>query len=82
MDGEPILKKTLMTVAAMISAWAAFVGTVTVTAVLVTSHVVGSASPGASDGANGSSPSDSASSKSDGPPGAHHTPNGRPHQSI
>jgi hypothetical protein len=42
MDSEPILKKTLVTVGAMVGAWVAFVGTVSLVAVLVTSHVVGS----------------------------------------
>ena len=41
MDGEPILKKTLVTVAAMVGAWVAFVGTVSLVAVVVTSHAVG-----------------------------------------
>jgi hypothetical protein len=43
MDSEPILKKTLVTVGAMVGAWVAFVGTVSLVAVVVTSHVVGSA---------------------------------------
>ena len=42
MDSEPILKKTLVTVGAMVGACVAFVGTVSLVAVLVTSHVVGS----------------------------------------
>ena len=33
MDGEPILKKTLVTVAVMVGAWVAFVGTVSIIAV-------------------------------------------------
>ena len=45
MDGEPILKKTLVTVAAMLGAWVAFVGTVSLVAVLVTSHAVGAPEP-------------------------------------
>jgi hypothetical protein len=48
-DGEPILKKTLQTVAVMVGAWVAFVGTVSLVAVLVTSHAVGGSSA-ASDG--------------------------------
>ena len=48
MDNEPILKKTLVTVGTMVGAWIAFVGTVSLVAVLVTSHVVGS-SGGAGD---------------------------------
>ena len=48
MDNEPILKKTLVTVGTMVGAWVAFVGTVSLVAVLVTSHFVGS-SAGASD---------------------------------
>jgi hypothetical protein len=36
MEGEPILKKTLYTVAVMIAAWTAFVGTVSIVAVMVT----------------------------------------------
>jgi hypothetical protein len=42
MEGEPILKKTLYTVAVMVAAWTAFVGTVSVVAVLVTTHAVAS----------------------------------------
>jgi hypothetical protein len=42
MDREPILKKTLVTVGTMVGVWVAFVGTVSLIAVLVTSHVVGS----------------------------------------
>jgi hypothetical protein len=41
MDSEPILKKTLVTVGAMVGACVAFVGTVSLVAVFVTSHVVG-----------------------------------------
>jgi hypothetical protein len=40
MEGEPILKKTLYTVAVMVAAWTAFVGTVSIVAVLVTTHAV------------------------------------------
>jgi hypothetical protein len=43
MEGEPILKKTLVTVGVMVGAWVAFVGTVSLIAVLVTSHAVGAA---------------------------------------
>jgi hypothetical protein len=46
MDTEPILKKTLVTVGAMVGAWVAFVGTVSLVAVLVTSHMVGSGGEG------------------------------------
>jgi hypothetical protein len=51
MDSEPILKKTLVTVGTMVGAWVAFVGTVSLVAVVVTSHLVGSsgASAGAGD---------------------------------
>ncbi|HEY2517595.1 MAG TPA: hypothetical protein VGI39_42290 [Polyangiaceae bacterium] len=42
MDSEPILKKTLKTVATMVSVWAAFMGTVTLVAVFATAHAVGS----------------------------------------
>jgi hypothetical protein len=41
MESEPILKKTLVTVGAMVGAWIAFVGSVSLVAVVVTSHVVG-----------------------------------------
>ena len=51
MDGEPILKKTLVTVAAMVGATVAFVGTISVVAVVVTSHAVGTSEP-ADKGAN------------------------------
>ena len=40
MDAEPILKKTLVTMAAMVGACVVFVGTLSLTAVLVTSHAV------------------------------------------
>ena len=40
MEGEPILKKTLYTVAVMVAAWTAFVGTVSIVAVLVTTHAI------------------------------------------
>jgi hypothetical protein len=40
MEGEPILKKTLYTMAVMVAAWTAFMGTVSIAAVLVTTHVV------------------------------------------
>ncbi len=46
MDGEPILKKTLVTVGAMVGACVAFVGTISVVAVLVVSHVVGPSAEG------------------------------------
>jgi hypothetical protein len=42
--GEPILKKTLVTVAVMVGAWVVFVGTASLVAVLVTSHAVGGSS--------------------------------------
>jgi hypothetical protein len=45
MEGEPILKKTLYTVAVMLAAWTAFIGVVSMVAVLVTTHAV--AAPGA-----------------------------------
>jgi hypothetical protein len=41
MQDQPILKKTFYTVAIMLAAWVAFVGTVSAAAVLITSHVVG-----------------------------------------
>jgi hypothetical protein len=41
MEAQPILKKTLVTVAVMVGAWVAFVGVVSLVAVLVTSHLVG-----------------------------------------
>jgi hypothetical protein len=37
----PILKKTFLTVAVMLAAWVAFIGTVSTVAVLVTSRAVG-----------------------------------------
>jgi hypothetical protein len=40
MENEPILKKTLLTVAIMVAAWVAFVGTVSLLAVVITSHAV------------------------------------------
>ena len=40
MEGEPILKKTLYTMAVMLAAWTAFMGTISVVAVLVTTHAV------------------------------------------
>jgi hypothetical protein len=40
MDAEPILKKTLVTMAAMVGACVVFVGTLSLTAVLITSHAV------------------------------------------
>src|SRR5262249_34238462 len=52
MQGEPILKKTLVTMAAMVGANVLFVGTLSLGAVLITSHAV---NPGGS----------SSSSKSD-----------------
>ena len=54
MDGEPILKKTLVTMAAMVGACVAFVGTLSVVAVFAVTHAVGGgggggAAPGAID---------------------------------
>jgi hypothetical protein len=46
MEAQPILKKTLVTVAVMVGAWVAFVGVVSLVAVLVTSHLVGAPSEG------------------------------------
>jgi hypothetical protein len=40
MENEPILRKTLLTVAVMAAAWVAFVGTVSILAVAITSHAV------------------------------------------
>jgi hypothetical protein len=40
----PILKKTFVTVAIMLGAWVAFMGTVSTAAVLVTSYAVGAPS--------------------------------------
>jgi hypothetical protein len=79
MEAEPILKKTLMTMAAMVGAWVAFVGTVTVVAVLVTSHAVATPDDGKDAPAAASGPA----AKSD----ATHLPNApappsRSHQSI
>jgi hypothetical protein len=45
-SGEPILKKTLVTVAVMVGAWVVFVGTASLVAVLVTSHAVGGSAEG------------------------------------
>jgi hypothetical protein len=55
MDSEPILKKTLVTVGVMVGAWVAFVGTVSLVAVVVTSPVVGSTSDPGGD-ATGTAP--------------------------
>jgi len=41
METQPILKKTLLTVAIMVGAWVAFVGTLSILALVVTSHIVG-----------------------------------------
>ncbi len=54
MESEPILKKTLVTVGAMVGAWVAFVGTASLVAVLVTSHVVGPSGGDAKAEASGS----------------------------
>lgn len=48
MEGEPILKKTLVTMAAMVGACVLFVGTLSIGAVLVTSHAVGADNKGSS----------------------------------
>jgi hypothetical protein len=72
MEGEPILKKTLVTMAAMVSACIVFVGTLSLVAVLVVSRAVNPS------GATDSSPSDKSDktettpsgSKSPGKPGA------------
>jgi hypothetical protein len=40
MENEPILKKTLYTVAVMVAAWVAFVGALSILAVVITSHAV------------------------------------------
>ncbi len=56
MENAPLLRTTMLTVAAMLAAFALFVGTISVVAVLVTSHAVNADS--AKDGAK-----DSASSK-------------------
>jgi hypothetical protein len=48
MEGEPILKKTLVTMGAMVGACVVFVGTLSVAAVIVTSHAVGSGGASAS----------------------------------
>ena len=55
MDNEPILKKTLVTMGTMVGAWVLFVGTVSLIAVLVTSHVVGSSGVSDSSGSGGAS---------------------------
>jgi hypothetical protein len=52
METEPILKKTMYTVAVMVAAWVVFVGTVSLIAVAVTSHAVAppeSKAPGAAE---------------------------------
>jgi hypothetical protein len=46
MEAQPILKKTLVTMAIMVGAWMAFVGVVSLVAVLVTSHIVGATPEG------------------------------------
>jgi hypothetical protein len=45
MENEPILKKTLLTVAIMVAAWVTFVGTVSLLAVVITSHAVAPFTP-------------------------------------
>jgi hypothetical protein len=72
MDSEPILKKTLVTMGKMVGAWVLFVGTLSLLAVLVTSHVVG-ASPSGSGAA--SDPSTSGANTT--APGTHATPGDR-----
>ncbi len=47
MEGEPILKKTLVTMAAMVGACVVFVGTLSLVAVLVVSRAVGGGGSGA-----------------------------------
>jgi hypothetical protein len=72
MDSEPILKKTLVTVGAMVGACVAFVGTVSLAAVLVTSHVVGpSGDATSSGGANTSTTSTTGAGALPGPRAAH-----------
>lgn len=50
MDGEPILKKTLVTMAAMVGACVAFVGTLSVVAVFAVTHAVGGGGGGGGSG--------------------------------
>jgi hypothetical protein len=50
MDNQPILKKTLVTVAVMVGAWVAFVGTLAVVIVVATSHLGGAKEEGADEG--------------------------------
>ena len=51
MDGEPILKKTLVTMAAMVGACVAFVGTLSVVAVFAVTHAAGGGGGGSGAGA-------------------------------
>ena len=51
MDGEPILKKTLVTMAAMVGACVAFVGTLSVVAVFAVTHAVSGGGSGSGAGA-------------------------------
>jgi hypothetical protein len=90
MDSEPILKKTLVTMGKMVGAWVLFVGTLSLVAVLVTSHVVG-ASPSAStasdpsvSGANPAAPGARAATgeRSHPLPAAHVPPAQRAHDTI
>jgi hypothetical protein len=87
MDSEPILKKTLVTVGTMLGAWVAFVGTVSLVAVLVTSHVVGSsgevnASEGSTTSALPTVPGGRAQKLDPLHPAAQANPNRRSHDAI
>lgn len=62
MDGEPILKKTLMTMAAMVGACVVFVGSLSTVAVLITSHAVNPAGDSTTDKSELSRPGSDSSS--------------------
>jgi hypothetical protein len=85
MEVEPILKKTLMTVATMLGAWVAFVGTLALLAVLVTSRAVappeGAKDVPAAEPSPGSPPGPKGDAQHT-PSNARPTANSRTHQTI
>jgi hypothetical protein len=82
MDGEPILKKTLLTVAVMVGCAIAFVGTISIVAVVVTSHAVGG-SDAAGSGAEKAALTDPPGLRAPGTPGAKgRSPSGTSRQGI
>jgi len=79
MEGEPILKKTLVTMAAMVGANVLFVGTLSLGAVLVTSHAV---NPGGSGSAKSETVVPAEKIDRPGLPGKALTPPQKPAQQI